>query len=140
MSPALQREPDLGFAVLPPAPLLKAWPTLLIVDRDVEMVRALVCFFEKRGFHVAAADSLAEARELFQRRKFWTLVIADYHLADGNGWELCAWIREQNDATPVLLMSGSPYGSTLCAGTDYFAKPFPPEKLEDYLRKLPARR
>src|SRR5207253_3952519 len=33
------------------------WPTLLVVDHDPEMLRALVFFFEKRGFHVAAARS-----------------------------------------------------------------------------------
>lgn len=117
-----------------------SWPTLLVLDSDPEMAQTLVCFFERRGFHVAAGASLAEAKEFFYRRKTWTLVIADYHLPDGTGWDLCSWVRDQGIDTPVLLMSGSPHCATLCAGMDYFSKPFPLEKLESYIRMLPRRR
>jgi DNA-binding response OmpR family regulator len=114
-----------------------AWPTLLIVDNDPEMLQALVCFFEKRGFHVAASATLAEAKIYLQRRKLWTLVISDYHLPDGTGLELFWWVREQvNAATPVLLMSGSVHGAALCAGVDYLAKPFPLTELEVRVRTL----
>ena len=139
MLPALLRESFPESAIRSGYPLFKAWPTLLVVDHDQEMVRVLVCFFEKRGFHVAAAENINEAKMVFQRRKFWTLVLCDYHLPDGLGWDLAAWVHEQSEKTPVLLMSGSPYCSTLCAGIDYLAKPFPPEKLEQYVRALPLR-
>ena len=118
---------------------LNSWPTLLVVDTDEEMRFTLVRFFEKRGFHVAAADSLAEVRDFFHRRKTWTLIIADYHLADGTGAELCDWVRDQGNSTPVLLLSGSPHAATLCAGNDYFAKPFSIEKLETYVQGLRRR-
>ena len=115
---------------------LSPWPTLLVADVDAEMRKTLVCFFEKRGFHVAAAENLAEVRDYFYRRKTWTLIIADYHLPDGSGAELCDWVRDQGSSTPVLLMSGSPHAATLCAGNDYLEKPFPIEKLEAYVRNL----
>jgi CheY-like chemotaxis protein len=117
----------------------QAWPTLLVVDPDQDMARALVCFFEKKGYHVAAAGSISEAKMLFHRRKSWKLVIADFHLPDGTGTELETWIQEQMQNTPVLLMSGSPHCSTLCAGSDYLSKPFPPERLESYLQTFAAR-
>jgi DNA-binding response OmpR family regulator len=116
-----------------------AWPTLLLVDHDAEMLQALVCYFEKRGFHVAAARTLAEAKVFFQRRRSWSLVLADYHLPDGTGWELCCWIRDYEEGTPFLLMSGSTNGSVLCAGTDYLAKPFRLETLESRVRELARR-
>jgi DNA-binding response OmpR family regulator len=113
------------------------WPTLLVVDSDPEMLQTLVCFFEKRGFHVAPSSTIAEAKTFFHRRKAWTLVIADYHLPDGTGWELCCWIREQTGAeTPFLLMSGSVNGAALCAGTDHLAKPFLLEELEGRVRTI----
>jgi DNA-binding response OmpR family regulator len=112
------------------------WPTLLVVDSDPHMLQTLVCYFEKRGFHVAASTNLAEAKAYFHRRKSWTLVLADYHLPDGNGWELCCWVHEQVQGTPVLLMSGSAHASTLCAGTDYLPKPFRLEALEGRVREL----
>lgn len=117
-----------------------AWPTLLIVDSDAEMLQTLVCFFEKRGFHVAASGTLAEAKSYLERRKRWTLVIADYHLPDGNGLELLGCVREHvGEATPVLLMSGSAQGAALCAGVDYLAKPFPLSALETRVQALLGR-
>jgi DNA-binding response OmpR family regulator len=113
-----------GFGVEP-------WPTLLIVDSDPEMLRTLVCFFEKRAFHVAPAASLSEAKTLFRRRRSWSLVIADYHLPDGY------WLHEQPGAAPpVLLMSGNPHGAALCMGIDFLAKPFRVEALEKRVRLL----
>ncbi|MBL9209361.1 MAG: response regulator transcription factor [Opitutaceae bacterium] len=107
-----------------------AWPTILLVDSDVALVRTLVCHLERRGFHVAAAASLAEAREYLHRRKSWTLVISECHLPDGTGWELHSTLKEQGLTTPFLLLSSSPFSATLCAGADFLAKPFSPAKLE----------
>lgn len=118
---------------------VKAWPTLLVVDTDEQVTRTLVCFFEKRGFHVAAGTSIAEAGLYFHRRKSWTLIIADYHLPDGTGVELCDWVRSQGCDAPVLLMSANPGGAALCAGFAYLPKPFRIEELESYVRKLQHR-
>jgi DNA-binding response OmpR family regulator len=125
--------------VRPGAASVAAWPTLLVVDTDTELTRALVCFFEKRGFHVAAGASVAEAKLFFHRRQSWTLVICDYHLPDGTGVELCDWIREQQSAVPLLLMSRSPHFATSCGEIDFLPKPFPLEKLETYIRGLQRR-
>lgn len=114
------------------------WPTLLVVDNDTEMLQTLVWYFEKRGFHVAACATLAEAKTYFSRCKTWTLVISDYHLPDGTGLELHGWINDQvrHAAPPFLLMSGSMKCSALCAGVDFLAKPFRPETLELHIRTL----
>src|SRR5262249_52912134 len=84
------------------------------------------------------ATSIDEAKDFFRRHKSWTLVVADYHQPDGNGWDLCSWIRDHAESTPFLLTSASPHCATLCAGADYLPKPFPPEKLESYVRSLPG--
>lgn len=128
------------FASMPGATRLNVWPTLLVVDPDEEMSRTLVCFFEKRGFHVAAGSSFSEMKGFFFRRKSWTLIIADYHLPDGTGAELSQWVRDQGSDTPVLLMTASPYAATLCAGNDYLEKPFPIERLEAYVHGIQRRR
>lgn len=117
------------------------WPTLLVVDDDQAMLQALVWFFEKRGFHVAAAGTLAEARVFFQRHKSFSLVVSDYHLPDGTGAEFCWWLREQaRESPPFLLMSGSQMGTVTCPeGVDFLAKPFTLEDLESRVRALLAR-
>ena len=116
------------------------WPTLLVVDADEAMRSTLVCFFEKKGFHVAAAANLAEMMEYFHRRRDWTLIIADFHLPDGSGAELCNWVEDQGSSTPVLLLSGSPHAATLCAGHDYLQKPVPITELEAYVRNVRRKR
>jgi len=119
---------------------VEAWPTLLVIDDDPEMLRALVCYFEKRGFHVAAGATIADAKIFFHRRKSWTLVISDYHLRDGTGWELCCWLREQpGRPPPFLLMSGSIHGELLSEGLDFLAKPFAIAELENRVRLLLGR-
>ena len=116
---------------------LTTWPTLLVIDDDPEMLRTLVCYFEKRGFHVAAASTIAEAKTNFHRRKIWTLVMTDYHLPDGNGWEFCCWIRDQpGPPPPFLLMSGSLYGEALCNGVDFLPKPFALAELDERVRTI----
>jgi DNA-binding response OmpR family regulator len=139
MLSGLLRESFPDQAVIAGGAPAGTWPTLLVIDSDTAMLGTLACYFEKRGFHVAAATSLAEAKSYFHRRKAWTLVVADYHLPDGNGWELCSWVREQNQATPCLLMSGSANAAALCADADYIAKPFPLVALEERLHTLIGR-
>jgi DNA-binding response OmpR family regulator len=139
MFPGLLRESLPERSILPGGVHLSTWPSLLVVDSDVAMIETLVCFFEKRGFHVAACQSLAEAKDFFYRCKTWTLVIADYHLPDGNGAELCSWIQEQSQNTPFLLTSGSPHFSAFSTDIDFLAKPFPLEKLETYVRTIMRR-
>lgn len=118
-----------------------SWPTLLVVDSDTEMLQTLVCYFEKRGFHVAASTTVADAKTFFHRCKTWTLVLADYHLPDGTGLDLCNWIREQPVAAPpFLLMSGSPNCANLCASVEYLVKPFRLEALESRVLTLLDRR
>jgi DNA-binding response OmpR family regulator len=136
MFPALLQEMLSGHAMAATSTQLNAWPTLLVVDSDADTTQSLVCFFEKRGFHVAPCETLAEAKDVFQRRKNWTLVIADYHLPDGTGSELCLWIQQQSHDTPFLLMSGSPHFSALCTDSDFLPKPCSLEKLESYVRTV----
>jgi DNA-binding response OmpR family regulator len=124
--------------VAPSSDRVDFWPTLLIVDSDPEMLRTLTCLLEKRGFHVAAASTLAEAKTFYQRRAQWTMVIADYHLPDGDSGELCHWLRSQSAtaAVPVLLMSGSAHAAALAPELDVLAKPFRIDELEDRMRTL----
>lgn len=112
-------------------------PALLVVDDDAAMLQALVCYFERGGFHVAPAASLGEARACFPRRPAWTLVISDFHLPDGTGVELWDWVSSQpGSPPPFLLMSGSLEGELLCPGVDFIAKPFALNELEARVRAL----
>ena len=140
MRPGLLRESvseharaAVGLGLLP-------WPTLLVVDSDTTLLTAMVCFLEKRGFHVAAASSVAEARAFCDRRRDWAMVIAEYHLNDGNGLELCCWMQEQPGLTHLpFLITSKASSAALCAGVEYLAKPFPLDELEKRVQRLVRR-
>ncbi len=138
MTPGLLTESMPDRAPITGGGSFAPWPTLLVVDADMEMLGTVVCHFEKRGFHVAAAGSVAEAKDFCHRRRNWTLAISDYHLPDGTGWELCCWIQEQPgwEAMPFLLTSGSINCSTLCTTAAFLPKPFRLESLEQRVRTL----
>jgi DNA-binding response OmpR family regulator len=112
---------------------------LLVIDDDTAMRETLACYFESRGFKVALAANLTEAMAAIQQQSHWRLVLSDYHLPDGTGAELHAWLCQQpgGDA-PFVLMSGSLKGEQLC-GYDYLAKPFSLRALEERLSGLLAR-
>lgn len=137
MPPSPLRDSLPEHAVLPGGASLATWPTLLIVDDDPQMLETLVWYFEKRRFHVAAAATLAEARNLFHRCRSWSLVISDYHLPDGTGLELCWWIRDQGTAAPAfLVMSGSTPCPAVGAGVAFLPKPFSLQALEQRVHAL----
>src|SRR4051812_2084384 len=72
MLSGMLRESLAEHAIISGGVHFRGWPTLLVVDQSAEMLQTLVCYFEKRGFHVAATTTLAEAKVYFQRRKTWT--------------------------------------------------------------------
>jgi len=137
MSQDLFRE-TLGQQSAAPAVLLPdGWPALLILDDDLTLLKTLVCFFEKRGFHVAAARSLEEAKVYYQRRRAWALVMSDFHLPDGTGAEFAGWIREQSGTPPpFLLTSGSAQGVDKCTDEEFLAKPFGLQDLDRRVSEL----
>ena len=134
--PASAIEPAYSAGGLRIAP----WPTLLVVDSDTESTQQIVCFFEKRGFHVAAGASLAEAQQFFHRCKQWTLIVSDYHLPDGTGIELTDWLREQGCVTPVVLMTASPHCCSPSPEVTFLTKPFALETLESHVHRAQGRR
>lgn len=120
--------PDMGSAVEGSA--TQAPNRLLLVDDDENMIRMLGYFFERRGFHVVGVPTMAAAQSAFARHGEWTLVIADYHLPDGNGWQFCCWLRTQTSvAPPFLLISGAEGARALSSTVPFLAKPFSVDQL-----------
>ncbi|HVU32972.1 MAG TPA: response regulator [Opitutaceae bacterium] len=114
---------------------------LLLVDDDVHMLRALAFYFERRGFEVITADSFAAAKSEYLRLARWSLVIADFSLPDGNGWELYRWTSEQKPAAPpFLLISGGTVPADCVSAVEFLAKPFSLDELSSRVGALLAAR
>jgi CheY-like chemotaxis protein len=59
-----------------------------------------------KDFTVISASTIAEALRKAAAQKFHTYLI-DFHLPDGNGFELTSQIRTFDTETPILFVTGT---------------------------------
>ena len=82
---------------------------LLLVEDDVNIVRAWELLLAAEGFQVASAASASEAAAMVRHLDVEPdVIISDFHLLDGsNGVEAVMAIREYFDAAiPAFIVSG----------------------------------
>ncbi len=111
----------------PPTP-----PRILVVDDELQILRALRVVLRDAGFEVVAAQSAGEALDLAAGRSVIgrppQAAIVDLVLPDGDGIELTRRLREWSEM-PILVLSAvgeeEPKVRALEAGADdYVTKPF----------------
>lgn len=114
-------------------------PKILLVDDHVDTTDLLGMFLERKGFQVAAADSVAAALEVFGGQHF-DLVISDLRLPDGSGYDLIQKIRAQGPIAAVALSgSNSPedFARSKDAGFDaHLVKPIGGDRLVETIKQL----
>ncbi|MEQ9248763.1 MAG: ActR/PrrA/RegA family redox response regulator transcription factor [Nitratireductor sp.] len=101
--------------------------SLLIVDDDKPFLTRLARAMESRGFTVETAESVEEAVAR-ARATPPAFAVVDMRLADGNGLDVVATIREKRKDSRTIILTG--YGNIATAVTavklgavDYLAKP-----------------
>lgn len=120
--------------------------TVLLIDDDTELREALGAYLAQRGWEVhSAADGdsgLNKAKELLPQ-----VILCDMYMPCGNGFRVCAAIREQSALKHAFLvaMSGNMFDDTrksaLEAGADEFMlKPLQPRPLLELLERVSAQR
>lgn len=72
-------------------------PTVLYVDDQPAMARAVERWLRRRGTRVRAARTIAEAKQRFEGDAYDGVFI-DLWLSDGSGFELYDWIVEHRPA------------------------------------------
>ncbi|PHS16825.1 MAG: DNA-binding response regulator [Kangiella sp.] len=100
---------------------------LLIVEDDENLRSTLADNLELEGFDVSTSASVAEAK-LFLTSENVDLIILDIMLPDGNGFELCEWIRQRKDVL-ILMLTARNLEKDLIKGfvsgtDDYLSKPY----------------
>jgi DNA-binding response OmpR family regulator len=108
--------------------------TALIVDDDPRIVYLLALLLKEIGYEVATASSVLDGL-VHLRTPRPTLVVIDVHLPDGDGLDLCRWIRaDGDDHTTVIVVTADHRPAVtvkaLAAGADdVVTKPFSVEEL-----------
>ncbi|PKD45361.1 DNA-binding response regulator [Rhodohalobacter barkolensis] len=106
----------------------------ILVVEDDPTVRTLVkAVLEHRGNDVAVAETAGDGEDKALNNKF-DMIILDLRLPDGNGYDVCAKIREEGVTTPVLVLSAEHETDVkvkvLNVGADdYLTKPFNSDEL-----------
>jgi DNA-binding NtrC family response regulator len=82
-------------------------PSILLVEDDESLARALGAQFARNGHPCRLATSKAQAKALLLQEPV-DLILLDMFLPDGNGLELLAEIRQKWDqAIPVVVFTGN---------------------------------
>ncbi len=108
-------------------------PKLLLIDDDAAFRGRLALTLERRGFHVSAMASLAEARDHLKNNAP-AYAVVDMKLGDGNGLEFVPSLRAARADMRVVILTGFGNIATAVAAiktgaVDYLAKPADPEDI-----------
>ena len=100
--------------------------TVLIVEDEEPLLRALTLLLEDAGYHVLAARSGRLALETFERHGA-DVVITDFMMPEMGGTELIAALHQVRPRLPVIVMSSldAHVIDRACSGhAQFFRKPF----------------
>jgi two-component system, NtrC family, response regulator PilR len=111
---------------------------ILIVDDNNELRKILEESLKHEGTLVVGAGDGKEALERFQEMHF-DLIITDLMMPEVTGMELIRTIREQNDMTEFIIITGyasldSAMDAIKIGAFDYIVKPFRMEELKVVVR------
>jgi len=100
---------------------------ILLVEDNEQIMRGNERMLKRRGYDVAAALTLAEARRRLEERTP-DAIILDIMLPDGSGLDFMRDLRRES-AVPILLLTGLTTSEDVvrglsCGGDDYLAKPY----------------
>ena len=100
---------------------------LFLLEDDDAIGMGLKYSLEKEGYGVLHAKTKADALSAIKENDF-DLCILDINLPDGNGYDVCKYIKEKKD-TPVIFLTASDAEVNVVMGLemgadDYVCKPF----------------
>ncbi len=118
---------------------MREHPHILVVDDESHLADGIRENLEAEGYRTHVAYDGAEGLELARHHDF-DLIILDVMMPKLDGLEVCARLREEGRATPVLFLTvkGAPEDRIRgleAGGDDYLAKPF---HLQELLLRVAA--
>lgn len=116
---------------------------ILLVEDDERIRVGMATGLEARGFDVATASSVAEARACLRGEHF-AAVVLDWLLPDGSGLDLLTELRREGSRVPVLMLTARGEISDRVEGLeggadDYLVKPVALAEVCARLRALTRR-
>ena len=123
--------------------MLEALYQVLIVDDDIELSASVAEQIEAAGGFKTGFVTTLEAAEhaLLAPASDISAVLLDIRMPDGDGRDLCARLRRNGVALPIILVSGLDEEDDVVQGLDsgadaYIRKPFEASELIARLRRV----
>ena len=112
---------------------------IFLLEDDDAIGIGLKYSLEKEDYEVALVRTMTEALEVWQEDSF-DLCILDTNLPDGNGYDVCKYIKEAEDV-PVIFLTASDAEVNVVMGLemgadDYVCKPFRINELMARIRNV----
>jgi len=100
---------------------------ILFLEDDEFLSTGISFTLEDEGFEVVQKTSIKECKEAFDKSTF-DLVLLDITLPDGNGYDICKYIRTKSNV-PIIFLTACDEEANLVmgleiGGDDYITKPF----------------
>ena len=101
--------------------------SILIVEDNEVIIKGLTYLLEKENFHVIICKNVYETMNVIGKQEIH-LIVLDIALPDGNGFELCEYIKKYTDI-PVIFLTAKDEEQDVVKGLDlgaedYIIKPF----------------
>ena len=100
---AILRRPEMRVEVIGAAD--HATTTLLLIDDEQNVLRALSRLLRRDGYHILTAGSFAEALDALAAHKI-DLILCDQRMPDGKGTDLLGTIKAAYPDTIRMILSG----------------------------------
>ncbi len=115
----------------------------LLVDDDTALRTLLTDYLQRFGVRVTAVPDAAGLRRVLPGGGFDVLLL-DLMLPDGNGFNLCRWVRESSQL-PIIMLTAEGDPASRIAGLelgadDFLPKPFEPRELVARIQAVLHRR
>ncbi len=105
---------------------------ILLVEDDFYLAKNIRLLLEKEGYTVSTAGNVSLAKQQLEKEKP-DLLLVDVMLPDGNGYEICDYVRRKKQQ-PIIMISAKDDEESIVKGLeigadDYVTKPFKPREL-----------
>jgi len=139
--PAMPEQPLELPAASKPTQLPQGTETLLVVEDEDMVRRAVTKMLQRFGYAILQAGSGEEALQIWrQNQEHIQLVLTDIVMPGMTGFELARQLHAEQPALTIIFTSGyigdlAEPGVTLTEGVNFLPKPYEPRKLAAILRK-----